>query len=82
MLDWNHTLDQSSSYMVSYQNRVKMRDLREISEAVRGSIARRIVNDAACVFVKLMSHAEPCLGMVTGGIHPCDCSRQGHSMNQ
>jgi hypothetical protein len=42
MLDWNHTLEQSSSYMVSCQNRVKRYDLREIAEAIRGYILQDI----------------------------------------
>jgi hypothetical protein len=82
MLYWNHTPDQSRSCMVSCQNRVEMSGMREMAQAVRGCIARRILEDAACVALMRMWHAEPCLGMVTGGIHLCARSRQERFLTQ
>jgi hypothetical protein len=68
--------------MVSCQNPVKMSGLRERPQAVRGYIARRILYDEACVSLMGMLHAEPCLGMVTDGIHLYDRSRQDRFLKQ
>jgi hypothetical protein len=79
MFYWNHTRDQSGSCMRSCQNRVKASGPREVPQSVRDYIIRRILQDEACVALMQMLHTKPRLGMVTGGNHVCNRSRQDRS---
>ena len=57
---------------MSSQRPVKVGNLSELAEVVRGSIVGRIVYDEVGVCVLLVRRAEPCLGTVMGGIHRGD----------